>query len=579
MVMNQTNSVTGRQRRAIGVFPDLRDAEYALHELRDSGFPMDRVSVIAQDEAQRGDIAGAEVSDRVGNKADEGASIGALSGGALGGLTGLLVGLGTLAIPGIGPIMLAGATATALATTLAGGAIGAVAGGLLGALVGLGIPEERARVYNDRVSRGEYLVIVEGSDAEIARAEAILRQRGIQEYGVYDVPSTVATPATATSAVPTYPTTNQDAGVGLGRSKHAIGFFTNEVDAERAANNLRTAGFPMNQVSLVAHNFERRARFAGLDLRDRFDAMRLGLPADRARFYNDRITQGDYVILVNGNENEVHQAETILAGHRPQEWGIYDPTLVNSTGTVDTTPSVAHPTDHDRNPDRTPTAFADRVGQQKRAIGVFTNRSDAETALTELRNSGFSMDQVSIIAKDVNPNNPIAGMETTSYSGNKADESAKAGAATGGVLGSLGGLLVGLGTLAIPGVGPVVLGGAAATAIATALSGGAIGAVAGGLAGGLVGIGIPEDKARAYNERFERGDYLVIIDGVEDELHRVETILNRRGIRDWEIFNASDVNTSRTTTSRVNTTRADDTTRVAERKPDVTIVDRRDEAR
>ena len=211
----------GRNRRAIGTFPNRSAAEQALHELRDSGFPMDRVSVIAKDSTRNETIAGADVRDRAGsvrdrvadrdrtgdvrdrddNKADDGAKVGAVSGGALGGLTGLLVGIGALAIPGIGPIMLAGAAATALATTVAGGAIGAAAGSLLGGLVGLGIPEERARVYNDRVSAGEYLVIVDGTDAEIDRAEAILNHRGIQEWGVYDVPTTEAAARTQTTPV------------------------------------------------------------------------------------------------------------------------------------------------------------------------------------------------------------------------------------------------------------------------------------------------------------------------------------------------------------------------------------------
>jgi hypothetical protein len=98
------------------------------------------------------------------------------------------VGLGALAIPGIGPVMLAGATATAIATTLSGTAIGAATGGLIGALIGLGIPEERARVYYDRVSRGDYLVMVEGTEEEIRRAELILSPRGIQDWGIYDTP-------------------------------------------------------------------------------------------------------------------------------------------------------------------------------------------------------------------------------------------------------------------------------------------------------------------------------------------------------------------------------------------------------
>ena len=189
--------IMSHHKRAVGAFSSYQTAETALRELRDSGFPMDRVSVVGRDSDRPGVMAGADVSDRLSDKtervsretqADEGAKTGAIAGGALGGLTGLLVGLGAVAIPGIGPVMLGGALATALATTLSGGAIGAAAGGLGGGLIGLGIPEDRARVYTDRVTRGEYLVVVEGSDAEIDRAESILSHRGIQDWGIYEAP-------------------------------------------------------------------------------------------------------------------------------------------------------------------------------------------------------------------------------------------------------------------------------------------------------------------------------------------------------------------------------------------------------
>ncbi|WP_009631478.1 general stress protein [Synechocystis sp. PCC 7509] len=193
--------VLGLNKRAVGVFSTRNEAEHALHELNNSGFPMNKISVIAKDDNQA-DIAGVDVQDKVGNKADEGASAGALTGGVLGGATGLLVGLGALAIPGVGPIVLAGEVATALATTLAGGAIGAAAGGLIGALVGLGIPEKEAKNYNDRVSRGHYLVMVDGNDAEIARAETILTGRGIEDFGIYDRPD--STPAGSYTAGTSY---------------------------------------------------------------------------------------------------------------------------------------------------------------------------------------------------------------------------------------------------------------------------------------------------------------------------------------------------------------------------------------
>ena len=177
-------------KRAAGLFYSRDEAEAAVRALRDAGYDMDRVSVIARDADKIGEH---ETTEEVGNKADDGAAAGALTGGALGGITGLLVGLGALAIPGIGPILLAGAEATAIATTLAGGAIGAAAGGLIGALIGLGIPEEKAKVYSDRVKGGSFLVIVNGTAAEISRAEAILRNNGVEEFGIYDVPGATPT--------------------------------------------------------------------------------------------------------------------------------------------------------------------------------------------------------------------------------------------------------------------------------------------------------------------------------------------------------------------------------------------------
>lgn len=572
----------GQHKRAVGVFRTKRDAEDALHELRDSGFPMDKVSVVARDADRNEEIAGADVSerprdsrgDREGNQADLGATKGAITGGALGGLTGLLVGLGILAIPGIGPVMLAGATATTIATTLSGTAIGAVTGGLLGALVGLGIPEERARVYNERVSRGEYLVIVDGSDREIAAAEAILHRRGIQEWGIYDAPG-VDTARTdyATATAPIAGVTSAD----IARNKYAVGYFPHRRDAEIAVKDLRNAGFPLNQITLVAQNFEQPERFAGVEMRDRFDAMRMGLPDDRARFYNDRVTRGEYVVIVNGTEDEVHRARPILGDRGLQEWEIFDPTAINSQSAVPTQSAAT-------------TAFTggNVRSHRRRAIGVFPHYRDAEAALRELRDAGFDMNNVSVIAKHADSDRTIAGAEVSdgvgTKVGNKADEGAKAGAATGGALGGLTGLLVGLGTLAIPGVGPILLGGATATALATTLAGGAIGATAGGVGGALVGLGVPDERAKIYNDRVGRGDYLVIVDGTEKEIAIAQGILHRRGIQEFSIYDAADgVDNTRGNFNRgdrdynpaVDTTHAD--SQVVSPHPNVVIIDRRDE--
>ncbi len=293
-------------KRAVGVFTNRQDAEYALNELRDSGFFMDAVSVVVRDADQKDNIAGAEVQKQVGNKSDEGAVTGVVAGGALGGLAGLLVGLGTLAIPGVGPVMLAGATATLIATTISGGAIGAISGSIIGALIGLGIPEARARVYNERVVRGEYLVIIDGTIDNIALATTILMSRGIEELGIYDIPESKPV------------------------NKYALGYFANLQDAEAAIVSLRNANFPLNQISLIAQHFEQPELFRGVELYGRLDAMKCGLPEEHTRFYSDGITRGDCVVVVNGTEEEIHRAALILNNRGIQKWSVFDANVLET---------------------------------------------------------------------------------------------------------------------------------------------------------------------------------------------------------------------------------------------------------
>ncbi len=175
-------------KSAIGVFSKREQAEQALHELKASGFSMEKVSVIAKDIDQGQQVGSVQTSDRIGNQnVDTTGAVGdALSSATLGGV---LVGLSSLALPGIGAVLAAGSVGVALVTSVAGVAVSAATtNNLVQALTGLGIPEERARVYSDRLQQGNYLVIVDGTDDEIHRAETILRERNIEYWGIYDSP-------------------------------------------------------------------------------------------------------------------------------------------------------------------------------------------------------------------------------------------------------------------------------------------------------------------------------------------------------------------------------------------------------
>lgn len=179
------------------------------------------------------------------------------------------------------------------------------------------------------------------------------------------------------------------------------------------------------------------------------------------------------------------------------------------------------------------------INDFKRSVGTFSTHNEVERALTQLRNAGFDMDEVSVLVKnDENEPDEIAGVEVKDKVGNQAGKGAATGAATGGAIGGLTGLLVGLGTIAIPGVGPIVAAGAAGTAIATALTGGAIGAAAGGLVGALVGLGIPKERAEVYDSVLRQGGYLVIVDGTQEELNQAHAILQNSNVGNYGVYDA-----------------------------------------
>ncbi|MBD2532438.1 hypothetical protein H6G97_23785 [Nostoc flagelliforme FACHB-838] len=323
MVLSQS-----QRQRAVGVFTHRRDAEQALHELRDSGLAMEKVSVVVHNVDRNHEIADNEVKERTDDKADEGATVGGLSGGAVGGLTGLLVGLGTLAIPGVGPIMLAGAAATALVTTLVGASIGAATGTFAGALVGWGMSSDQARTYNERVESGHYLIIVDCTSLEIDKVEAILQRWGIEEFGIYEHFSseheTTNYLTTTTSATTTIPNKS-----GM-MTKYAINYFNHIDNAEAAINDMRAAGFPVSQISLISKSFPQLVGSTDVVLSDRFDAMRLGIADEWVRFYNEQIEQGNYILIVSGTDNDLEPVSLILGKYGVQECQIYDPMLIRS---------------------------------------------------------------------------------------------------------------------------------------------------------------------------------------------------------------------------------------------------------
>jgi hypothetical protein len=126
----------------------------------------------------------------------------------------------------------------------------------------------------------------------------------------------------------------------------------------------------------------------------------------------------------------------------------------------------------------------------------------AASAVNALEAAGIPHSDISIVSNNVdnryNKDRPT----------NTAEDAGR-GAGIGAAVGGVGGLLTGLGLLAIPGVGPVVAAGWLVATAAGAATGAVVGGAAGGLVGSLSGAGVPERDAHFYAEGVRRGGTLV----------------------------------------------------------------------
>lgn len=142
----------------------------------------------------------------------------------------------------------------------------------------------------------------------------------------------------------------------------------------------------------------------------------------------------------------------------------------------------------------------------KTVVGMFERANDVNDAVTELMKQGFSKPEISVLARK----------EVIKETGVDAVTGAEVGAITGGVAGGVVGLLLGVGAIAIPGVGWVIAGAEFLTWIGATLLGAAAGAIGGGLIGSLTALGLPEHEASVFAEGIKRGNALLVVRTVDD---------------------------------------------------------------
>ena len=157
-------------------------------------------------------------------------------------------------------------------------------------------------------------------------------------------------------------------------------------------------------------------------------------------------------------------------------------------------------------------------------FGIFPTTEGVESAVSELRSQGFRSSDISVLW----PQN-LGSKDLSHERASKAPEGAATGAGSGAVIGGTLGWLVGIGALAVPGLGPLVAAGPIVAALAGAGAGGAVG----GVTGALVGMGIPEYEAKRYEGRIRKGGILLSVHADDgDWTKRAKQILERTGGQD-----------------------------------------------
>jgi hypothetical protein len=160
----------------------------------------------------------------------------------------------------------------------------------------------------------------------------------------------------------------------------------------------------------------------------------------------------------------------------------------------------------------------------KAVFCIATSESQAESIVNQLKSGGFADSDISVLFPDKTGTKDFAHEQNT-----KAPEGAVTGGTTLGIVGGALGWLAGIGSLAIPGVGPFI----AAGPIMAALGGAAVGVAVGGIAGALIGMGIPEFEAKRYEGKIREGNILLSTHCENhEEAKRAKEIFEAAGAQD-----------------------------------------------
>jgi cation transport regulator ChaB len=171
------------ERTISAVFKEQKQVDDVIRRLLDRGVSREHISVMGRNFQSETRIAGFI------SKKDVilgGLRTGAIFGSLFGSFLSLLSGVGVLFIPFVGPIVAAGPIGALLLGAASGAIAGSAGAGLVSVLTTLGMPEEKAAIYQTRLQAGEFLVMAEVPSDRAGEFQLLIQSAGGEEINTIE---------------------------------------------------------------------------------------------------------------------------------------------------------------------------------------------------------------------------------------------------------------------------------------------------------------------------------------------------------------------------------------------------------
>lgn len=178
---------------AVGMYRTKSEATLGLRELIASGFPEDRISILARDDRQvEGVLAQIKGTEHVAQESPVSLAYETEATGfvevrdmAVGGGLAVLAGMTAFALPGLGAYLLAAGPLALLAHGLVLSVGGVGLGAVLGAILDERGAEAQRERYEHAIIEGNWLLVSHGTQEAVTHASEYLRASGAQDVQVF----------------------------------------------------------------------------------------------------------------------------------------------------------------------------------------------------------------------------------------------------------------------------------------------------------------------------------------------------------------------------------------------------------